>query len=77
LAYPSSVRLRLIALACGFLALTLLNVTRVVVLYFVRVYAPAWFELLHLTVFPLIIVAACAGGFLAWAQRASRGPAAA
>jgi exosortase/archaeosortase family protein len=74
-AFPTSWRRRAAGLGCAFAGVLLLNVTRVVVLYLVRVHAPAWFELLHLTLFPLAIVAASAAGFLAWAQRASRVPA--
>ena len=75
LAFPASRRQRAKALVCALAGVTLLNLTRVVVLYAVRVDAPAWFEALHMTFFPLVLVAASAGGFLLWAQEASRAPA--
>jgi exosortase/archaeosortase family protein len=74
-AFPVSRRQRLAALGCGLMGVTVLNVTRVVVLYLVRLHAPGSFEALHLTLFPLLFVGASAGGFLAWAQEASRAPA--
>jgi exosortase/archaeosortase family protein len=74
-AFPASPRRRLAALGCALVGVTSLNVLRVVVLYFVRVYAPGSFEVVHLTVFPLLLVGMSAGGFLAWAQEASRAPA--
>ncbi len=74
LAFPAPWRRRLAALAVGLTALVALNVLRISALYFVGVFAPARFAVVHEQVFPLLLVLAAALVFLLSADylRASR-----
>jgi exosortase/archaeosortase family protein len=72
-AFPASWRARAAAIAGASVAMLGINVTRLVVLYFIQVYAPARFELFHMQIFPLAIVVLATLGFLAWAGPRGRG----
>jgi exosortase/archaeosortase family protein len=76
-AFPARWRSRASALLPAFGALILLNVLRIVTLYFIGVYFPSRFELFHMQIWPLIIVVLATGSFLAWARTSTmpKGPA--
>ena len=67
-AFPGRWTRRLVAAAAGVAALVVLNVTRICSLYFVGVHAPSAFELLHIEIWPLLLVVAAAidFGLCAW-----------
>jgi exosortase/archaeosortase family protein len=71
-AFPASWRRRIAGLACAVAGIVVLNVSRVVVLYLLRIHAPAWFDVFHLTLFPLALAGATAAWFLAWAHGGRR-----
>jgi exosortase/archaeosortase family protein len=70
LTFPCRWRQRLIALPLALCAVMALNVFRICTLYFVELHAPASFELVHMELWPPVLVVAAAGGFLLWSRRA-------
>lgn len=72
LAFPARAGVKLLGLSLGVLGLTLLNMTRIVILYFVGVDAPSQFETVHEELMPLTLVACACGGFFLWARWAGR-----
>ena len=70
-AFPATWRSRVLAVAAASLVMFGVNVSRIVVLYFIGIYAPARFELFHMQIFPLVIVIVATGGFLGWTRAAS------
>jgi len=72
LAFPSSVRARLVGVGVGLPVLVTLNVLRICTLYFVGLLLPGAFEFFHLELWPLLIVAAGVAAFLLWATWALR-----
>jgi exosortase/archaeosortase family protein len=68
LAFPAPWRRRLVGIAAGVAALTLVNVLRIASLYFVDLRWPSAFETIHAEVWPLAIVVLAAGAFLAWSR---------
>jgi exosortase/archaeosortase family protein len=71
-AFPSTWRRRAIGLVLGFASLVLLNVLRIVSLYFIGLRFPAKFELFHMQVWPVFIVVLASGAFLSWARTTTR-----
>jgi exosortase/archaeosortase family protein len=67
-AFPAPWRRRLVGMGAGVAALTVVNVLRIVSLYYVDVHWPRAFEAVHAEVWPLAIVALAAGAFLAWCR---------
>ena len=72
LAFPAGWRPRLLGALGGLLALNLLNVARIVFLYFVGARWPAAFHILHEEVIQLLFVLLAAGAFAGWALWARR-----
>jgi exosortase/archaeosortase family protein len=68
LAFPAPLRQRLTGIAFGLVFLTGLNVLRLTTLYFVGIYAPSSFELLHLEVWPIAIILAAVACFFGWTR---------
>ena len=48
-----------------------INVMRIVSLYYVGVYRPAWFDWLHSEVWPLGLVGIAVGAFIMWTRWAA------
>jgi exosortase/archaeosortase family protein len=76
LAFPARWQRRVAGALAGIAGLNLLNLVRIVTLYFVGVHWPTAFHTLHEEVIQIVLVLAAAGGFAAWAVWA-RVPAAA
>lgn len=55
-AFPASVRLKLIGLAIGFVAIQSLNVVRVISLYYLSGWSPSLFEFAHLYLWQALIM---------------------
>jgi exosortase/archaeosortase family protein len=64
LAFPSTVKRRLLCLSVGLPLLIAVNVLRICSLYFVGVHRVAWFKTLHEEVWPLVLVGAATLLFL-------------
>ena len=72
----ASWRARALGVGVAGAAMVAINIARIVMLYFIAIYAPSRFELFHMEIFPLAIVLAAVAGFLLWI-RSSAAPAAA
>jgi exosortase H (IPTLxxWG-CTERM-specific) len=73
-AFPAPWRRRLVGIAAGVAALTVVNVLRIASLYFVDLRWHSAFETIHAEVWPLAIVVLAASAFLAWSRWAQRAP---
>jgi exosortase/archaeosortase family protein len=64
LAFPGKARKKALALALGLAGVAVLNVTRIVTLYYVLLGRQGSFEFLHLELWPLVMVIAAASLFI-------------
>jgi exosortase/archaeosortase family protein len=72
MAFPAPLRARLWGVAAGVAALTLANLARIVLLYYVGVLRPQAFSLVHEEIMQIVLVLTAAGffaGWLAWTRR--------
>ena len=65
-AFPASWRRRLIGLALGVPMLFVLNISRIVSLYFVQTRRPDWFEAAHLDIWQPLFIVATLGLWFTW-----------
>jgi len=72
LAFPATWSRRLLGLAGGFLAIQLLNVVRIVSLFYIGVYFPKHFEDSHVVIWQAIVILFGVALFLVWADRYAR-----
>lgn len=72
LAFPVSWRSRSIGLSLGTLAIVVANVVRICCLYYVGVYRRAQFELYHMEIWPLLLVAVAGLTFITWSRWATQ-----
>ncbi len=66
LAFGAPLRLRIVGMIVGLVALTALNIARIATLYFVGIHLPGWFDTIHEELFQLTLFAAALGCFAAW-----------
>ena len=71
LAFPATLRMRLAGVVLGAAIVQLANLIRIVTLYLIGCYRPAWFEAFHLQIWQTIIFATAVGFFLLWTRRAT------
>ncbi len=69
LAFPASWRSRLLGVLAGLVAIQLVNVVRVVSLFYVGVFKPQWFAASHIFVWQSLIIVFAVVLWLLWAQR--------
>jgi exosortase H (IPTLxxWG-CTERM-specific) len=74
LAFPASWRQRAAGFFGGFAAIELLNLVRVVSLFWIGAHRPAWFGSAHALVWQSIVVLAGVGLFVVWASFVARRP---
>lgn len=67
-AFPATARSKLVGLAMGVSLLALLNCVRLAMLFGTLRRAPALFDVMHITVWPFAVIAACAGLWLVWVR---------
>jgi exosortase H (IPTLxxWG-CTERM-specific) len=72
LAFPASFRRKLWGLLLGALAIQLLNVVRIVSLFYIGVYFPEHFEDSHIVIWQAIVILFGVALFLLWADRYAR-----
>lgn len=68
-AFPASWRHKLLGIALGFVAIQIVNVIRVVSLFYIGVFKPAWFSVSHVFVWQTIIILFGVVLWLLWVQR--------
>jgi len=72
LSWPGPWRRRLLAAACGVGVVLVVNVARICSLYYVGLHHPSSFAFVHIELWPIVMLAAAVGVFLAlvrWMQR--------
>jgi exosortase H (IPTLxxWG-CTERM-specific) len=69
LAFPAPWRARLLGVVVGFVAVQVLNVVRVVSLYYVGVWRPDWFTTAHVLVWQTVVILFAVVLWLFWVQR--------
>jgi exosortase family protein XrtM len=74
LAFPTTVKQRLVGLLLGLTFTYLLNQVRIVALYFITAHQHHWFLPAHTYLFPTLIIILCSLFFLWWAQSVSSHP---
>lgn len=72
LAYPVSWRLRLIGLAAGLPAVQVINLARIISLYWIGVERPDLFEKFHYQVWQTVVILLSMVLWLAWAELSNR-----
>lgn len=72
LAFPASWRQRVFGIVIGVAVIYLLNLIRIITLYYAGVHVPAMFETLHLEVWQTFFIISTLALWLAWAWCASR-----
>lgn len=72
LAFPAPWGRKLVGLAGGFLAIQLLNVVRIVSLFYIGVYFPKHFEDSHIVIWQAVVILFGVALFLVWADRYAR-----
>jgi exosortase family protein XrtM len=73
IALPSDIKRKIIGSLSGCLFLYLFNVSRIVVLFYSRVFAPGLFDYLHVYAGQTLAILAGVGFFFFWASRAASG----
>jgi exosortase H (IPTLxxWG-CTERM-specific) len=66
LCFPAPLKRKLIGMVVGILILQLLNLVRIVTLYWIGVHIPSFFNSAHMEVWPMIFIAVAIVLFLAW-----------
>ena len=66
IAFPAPWKHRLIGLVAGFIAIQLLNLVRIVSLFFLGLWSQVWFEWFHLYLWQALIVLDALIVFLIW-----------
>jgi exosortase H (IPTLxxWG-CTERM-specific) len=69
LAFPAPWRARVLGVVTGFVAVQVLNVVRVVSLYYVGVWRPDWFTTAHVLVWQTVVILFAVILWLFWVQR--------
>lgn len=67
-AFPATLRQRLIGVAAGFIVIQVLNLVRVVSLFWLGVHRPAIFELFHAAVWQTALILVAVGLFVFWSR---------
>ncbi len=73
LAYPAGWRLRVAGIVLGFLAIQLLNVVRVITLFYLVEYSEAMFRFAHLYLWQALIMLDVLVVWLVWVRQVARG----
>ena len=75
LAFPAPVTKKVLGLLLGFLAIQVANIVRVVSLFYVGIFKPAWFSTAHVFVWQSIIIVLGVVLWLVWVNRYALAPA--
>ena len=72
IAFPATIRQRAAGLAVGFAVIQILNLVRVVSLFWLGVHRPAVFELFHAAVWQTALILVAVGLFIYWSREIAR-----
>ena len=73
-AFPVTMRLKWWAIFLGSTGLLLINVVRIVTLYYTQIYRPSWFHAMHVDVWQPAFIFLALFFWVMWALRATRMP---
>lgn len=73
-AFPSAWRAKLVAVLVGIPFLWIMNLVRIITLYYASVHVPTWFEPLHVQVWQPVFILMVVGLWAVWALRLTRQP---
>lgn len=68
-AFPAPWRKRLVGLLLGFVAIQLVNIVRVVSLFYIGIFAPSWFSISHVFIWQTLIILTGVLLWLLWVYR--------
>jgi exosortase H (IPTLxxWG-CTERM-specific) len=68
-AFPASMKARVVGLFLGAIVVQILNFIRIITLYLLGAYHPRLFDLFHTAVWQIVIILAAIGFFLVWSAR--------
>jgi exosortase H (IPTLxxWG-CTERM-specific) len=68
-AFPASMKARVVGLLLGAVVVQILNFIRIITLYLLGAYQPRLFDLFHTAVWQIVIILAAIGFFLVWSAR--------
>ncbi len=68
-AYPASLRAKLIGLVGGLAAITVLNLVRMISLFYIGAYFPQYLDMAHLLIWQGVMILSVVILWLFWAQR--------
>ncbi len=74
LAFPAAAGKKVVGLLLGFLAIQLANIVRVVSLFYVGIFKPAWFSAAHIFIWQSIIIILGVVLWLVWVNRYALAP---
>ncbi len=72
LAFPAPLRSKLPGLLLGTIVLAVINLTRIVTLFYTGIYRPAWFEAMHVDVWQPVFIVLSLTLWVIWAWWATR-----
>ena len=68
-AFPASMKARVVGLLLGAVVIQILNAVRIITLYLLGAYHPRLFDIFHTAVWQIVIILAAIGFFLVWSAR--------
>jgi len=71
LAFPASWRSKAVGVVAGLLAIQVINLIRIVALYYTGVFFPSWFDEAHIVVWQSLVILAGVVLWIVWARAAS------
>ena len=71
LAFPASWRAKAIGIAGGLLAIQVINLVRIVSLYYIGVFLPDYFDESHILIWQSLVILAGVGLWIVWARAAT------
>jgi exosortase H (IPTLxxWG-CTERM-specific) len=72
LAFPASVRDRLVGLAIGLPSIQAINISRLLSLFLLGVHRPDWFSVWHIAIWQTVIILIGVALFVIWSSRIAR-----
>ena len=73
LAYPASWRWKLVGIVGGAVILFIVNILRVITMFYIGIYFPSLFDMVHVYAWQALFILLTLGVWLLWAAKASKG----
>jgi len=72
LAYPALLRWKVIGIVCGAAILFILNIIRVITMFYIGIYFPSLFDMVHIYAWQALFILLTLAVFLFWAAKVSK-----